>query len=340
MPDDQGTADNSRGRFLRAAWPTPVRWTANEMILVLLFGPILWNLGCADVLRWTGFYDRVYGSEKTALVFQPKPGSSTESEAGQLYRYRFQLWSSCLAFFFQFITALFVFRKVSGTTPRELGLTTRQPLKEIGLGLGSALVLTPVVALIWWSVITLWKHYFPTGVQEHPFSQIGQLSLYPAEWVLLVMAAVVFAPVWEELTFRGILQPWLASRPQGGHLALGLALLIVSYTCWGKLWAARAEGPAAVLVASLPVLPVLPLWLVLVVIERRSQGRVAPALFGTAVLFAWVHAAWPSPLPLLVLGLGLGYLAYRTGNLVASITLHAAFNGANCALLLLSRILT
>jgi membrane protease YdiL (CAAX protease family) len=145
--------------------------------------------------------------------------------------------------------------------------------------------------------------------------------------VLLVLTAVVFASVWEELIFRGILQPWYASRPQGGHLALGLALLWVLYTCWGRL---------------APVLALLPLWLVLVVIERRSQGTVAPGLFGTAVLFAWVHAgsAWPSPLPLLVLGLGLGYLAYRTGNLVASITLHAVFNGANCVLLLLSKFLT
>jgi hypothetical protein len=68
---------------------------------------------------------------------------------------------------------------------------------------------------------------------------------------------------------------------------------------------------------------------------RRVLGPW-PAIAGSSLLFASLHAnAWPAPVPLFVLALFLGYLAHRTGSLVAPITLHAAFNALNMAALLL-----
>jgi membrane protease YdiL (CAAX protease family) len=59
------------------------------------------------------------------------------------------------------------------------------------------------------------------------------------------------------------------------------------------------------------------------------------AVFATALLFAAVHSfAWPTPVALFVLGLGLGYLALRTHSLVAPIVLHSLFNGVSYVLLL------
>jgi membrane protease YdiL (CAAX protease family) len=44
-------------------------------------------------------------------------------------------------------------------------------------------------------------------------------------------------------------------------------------------------------------------------------------------LFANFHAnIWPTPVALFVLALGLGWLAYRTQSVVASIVLHVLFN--------------
>jgi membrane protease YdiL (CAAX protease family) len=57
-------------------------------------------------------------------------------------------------------------------------------------------------------------------------------------------------------------------------------------------------------------------------------------VFASAVLFAWVHASvWPTPIPLLVLALGLGWLARSTGNLAGPILVHALFNTVACILL-------
>jgi membrane protease YdiL (CAAX protease family) len=62
-------------------------------------------------------------------------------------------------------------------------------------------------------------------------------------------------------------------------------------------------------------------------IKRAGYPRLA--LFGTAVLFAAVHANAASFLPLLVLALALTLLYERTGNLLAPIAAHALFNAAN-----------
>src|SRR5262249_57689443 len=64
------------------------------------------------------------------------------------------------------------------------------------------------------------------------------------------------------------------------------------------------------------------------------------AVFCTSVLFAAAHSGvWPSPVPLFLLGLVLGYLAYRTQSLVPSLVVHALFNGLACVLLFFPNLL-
>jgi membrane protease YdiL (CAAX protease family) len=63
--------------------------------------------------------------------------------------------------------------------------------------------------------------------------------------------------------------------------------------------------------------------------DRRKTRRVnaLAAIYGSAMLFAVFHSsAWPTPIPLFFLGLGLGWLAYRTQSLVSCITVHFLFN--------------
>ena len=43
--------------------------------------------------------------------------------------------------------------------------------------------------------------------------------------------------------------------------------------------------------------------------------------------------AWPSPVALFVLALGLGWLAHRTRSLAGPIVLHGLFNAVSCMLL-------
>jgi membrane protease YdiL (CAAX protease family) len=62
--------------------------------------------------------------------------------------------------------------------------------------------------------------------------------------------------------------------------------------------------------------------------RRDWQNKNAVlAILGSAMLFAVVHSnVWPSPIPLFVLAVGLGYLAYRTQSLLAGVVVHALFN--------------
>ncbi len=56
-----------------------------------------------------------------------------------------------------------------------------------------------------------------------------------------------------------------------------------------------------------------------------------PALLWSASHFG----VWPDPIPLFFLGIGLGYLTYRTQNLVPALVVHALFNTVACLGLLL-----
>jgi membrane protease YdiL (CAAX protease family) len=69
----------------------------------------------------------------------------------------------------------------------------------------------------------------------------------------------------------------------------------------------------------------------------RQDPRVnAPrAVYATAVLFAVSHL-WPTPIPLFLLGLVLGWVAHRTQSLVAPMMLHLLFNAVGCIQLALA----
>jgi CAAX protease family protein len=73
----------------------------------------------------------------------------------------------------------------------------------------------------------------------------------------------------------------------------------------------------------------------------KQAGFPRFALWGTSLVFAGVHSNMMSFVPLTVLALALAVLYERTGNLLAPITAHAAFNAANLVrLYLLERALS
>jgi membrane protease YdiL (CAAX protease family) len=213
-------------------------------------------------------------------------------------------------------------------------LTTRRLGANLLRGLAAAAILVPAAYGIQALLVLLYHHLGIDVLQEHPFTDLGKQSLYPLEWLLLVLAATVVAGVWEELLFRGLIQPWAMTRPHGGRVALCVALLMALVVRSEGIRAALDQrNGSALLVELVPALVVLALVPVFIFLEQH--GRPAAGLFASAVLFAWVHASvWPSPIPLLVLALGLGWLAVRTGSLAGPILVHALFNGVACLILL------
>lgn len=70
--------------------------------------------------------------------------------------------------------------------------------------------------------------------------------------------------------------------------------------------------------------------------EKFQHDNARWAIVGSAMMFAVFHNVWPSQIAIFLLGLILGWLAYRTQNLLPGIVLHALFNFVACLVLIYS----
>jgi hypothetical protein len=237
-----------------------------------------------------------------------------------------------------FVAAWWGLLASAGYRAAALGLSPRRAAGDAVAAYRTWLVVTPAVYAANFVVLLVYALGVGKQPEEHPILEL--LCLHPPTPVvgLLVVQAVMVAPVCEELFFRGAVQPWLADRPWGGAFALILAAVV------GVLQRLVPEpnfrdpaqvlsilAPGAFVLALVPLCRALDGWPGLVrwlpVRDPVARGQAARAIFGTAALFANVHAAvWPSPICLFVLALGLGWLAYRTQGIVAPIVMHMLFN--------------
>jgi membrane protease YdiL (CAAX protease family) len=214
--------------------------------------------------------------------------------------------------------------------------STFQPFSRIWparLALAAAVwtLLTPLVlglnGLIDWSYRQLGGE-----PQEHPFTQVDTRSAYYA--VLLVLHACVVAPWIEEFLVRGLLLPWLlATRWKGQRqkseetfpplTSRQRCWLMVLIGLWPALQSSRVEEALiflGLLAGGLGVIQLGP-------IRHRRHWS---AIYASALVFAMFHSAvWPSPIPLFVLGLGLGWVAVWTRGFFCSALLHAFFNAVS-----------
>jgi membrane protease YdiL (CAAX protease family) len=297
---------------------TSAPWGGMEMLAALYLVWFVWPITVSLVLKSLGVEHWYY--EDTAPEMPLRLG----------------LWVRTFSFPFQVLTIPLLLSAFSGTRLDQLGLTTWHFGRNVLAGVAGWLLLTPVA----FGIFALLRYLSPqTGehkLEEHLLETIGRQRLFPSEWAMLIVTAMVSAPFLEELTFRGVLQPWLAARRWGGHAAmLGAILLAISFR-WQHLREAWPVGFPALVRAATPLLFVLSVSPIYLLVCCRSRTSLAPALFGTSLLFAYIHASvWPSPIPLFVLSLGLGYVAYRSGSLVGPIVLHGLFNGVSCVQLLL-----
>jgi membrane protease YdiL (CAAX protease family) len=328
------------GRWLPLSRLRRGRWSGGEVLLCFLLFNIVPAI-LVYLLDESGFFFWVFGEyvkpARQFLLLEPLR----------------------LVLLFAFFITLVLY-PISGTRPSHVGLTTARWQANIRLGLTAFCVVTPVVLGLYFVVHAV------TPSTPHPLEELIQEPHFGFEWGLIAFGTVITAPLLEEWLFRGLLQGWLRRASLWGHLViavLGLtagilqslpqarppddrivweapvfAWLLVSIYITGvlRIWwpvfqtgiqhfveapaESGAPSPAPVEGQTPVLLPQGPRW------EAFKVANARWAIVGSAMIFALLHVHWPDPVPLFLLGLVLGWLAYRTQSLIPGIVLHAMFN--------------
>jgi membrane protease YdiL (CAAX protease family) len=309
-------------------------WGGREVALVFLLILLVPGL-THGFLQEIGFYEKYYGQDPTS---------------GQK-----QLWYMALAFPITVAGTFLILYTLSGTRPRHLGLSAARLPQNLILGWLAWFPLT-ILTLGLYALVRLW-----ITAKEHPLSLLEKQAGIP-EWLLGIFLAVVIAPFLEELVFRGVLLGWLQRCSLVGHGVVAACAFLVGSLPLAEHLLQTSEKPvepnlgpmvfALVLVAGyFGVVPLgqtgsdltttLPEPIGSSHEDKRNfrKASALAAIYGSSMLFAVFHSSvWPTPIPLFILGLGLGWLASRTQNLVSSITVHFLFNSVACLVLALSLI--
>lgn len=191
---------------------------------------------------------------------------------------------------------------------------------RVALGVVAWAIVTPVcfaVNLLANRLVTL----SGSEPDQHPLTRLG-VGPDTFDQVLFGLVVCLAAPLAEEVLCRGVLLRWALARYYRPWLLLTLAI---------PIGLARGGPPPAVFA----LLVAGGWWLVAALDRGRLPIRTLAAVVATASVFAVGHGGvWPTPVPLFVLGLALGYLAARTGDITACVVLHGLFNAVSFVYLL------
>ena len=206
---------------------------------------------------------------------------------------------------------------------RMLGLSPRGILPGFIAGATWFIVVFPWIFWLMLAGNAALQYFYPEAPREHELFRMWQqpetTNLFRG---IAAFTAVIVAPFFEELVFRGFLQT-------------GIARL---FTRWQEpvIWPPAPISPpppvplptgGPLVLGYAPLPPSSPL--------APSPAARWAAIIITSILFAAVHQPWTITIPIFLLALGLGIVYERRGNLWSAIFLHMLFNGFQFAMFLL-----
>ena len=297
------------------------RWCQWRVIdVILLFGMYVMLPALAgDLLERVGIYRAVFGDDAlldptSVGAIVGGPGTSL-AEAWRYDRIARRTTLAGAVAMPLFAIGFLLLRRLGNT---ERAVTSRRIPADIAIGVGVWLAVTPLTFLVHFLANLIAKEY---GYEPdaHPL-KFAKLQT-PLQIGLLFLGACVVAPFYEEMIFRRALLPWASGRIARSWGLMAVAALVA----WVRM-NDRSLFPAPlafVLIATI-------LMAIIANLRRiwpRFLTRPACAIVSTATLFAAMHSAvWPTPIPLFVLGLGLGWLVSRTRTVTAAVVVHGLFN--------------
>ena len=226
-------------------------------------------------------------------------------------------------------------RFTCGARLRDFGLSFDGWWRQAAIGVVATLIVTPAVSAIQFVATKIWSP------QAHPFQEMMFKEFTVGMAGVAVMTAVVLAPLFEELAFRGLLQSWLVDallRSAGRRPSDGIVVDVPGDTLANPVLATSDSHrePEAELSSPFKSPNVLDSPGPLQSPDSSPLGNAWLGIVLTSVLFASVHyAQWPAPVALFALAVVIGIVYQRTGSLIAAMSMHATFNGLNTLLLFL-----
>ena len=326
MPEDRRGSwwDRATRWLLPPARTRLVPYTAFEVLAVFFVSEVFWpGLGFLLVVQ-THLGDWLYGTEAMSGLRNGDPD-------GEI-RLRVTVLAIALVAPLRILSVPHLLRQTSNTQPYQLGLTLSRLKQYAVLGVIAFAVVTPFVLGINWLATAVFSELSENSVTEHGFAKLSQSeSVTGIELALIVFLATAVAPAIEELLFRGVLLNWLGRNVLRADAVMAV---VGAYAVAGQLgkWESLRGGNWMVLAPVLFVLAMTPgyAW-----VRHRQRMPEGTALYASSMLFAIFHqSVWPSPIPLFVLALALGWLAQRTRSLTGPMVMHSLFNGVACVQML------
>jgi membrane protease YdiL (CAAX protease family) len=300
--------------FQRRSISGPSRLEDNESlgVIALILGLAVFVLLFAQILSFMATSDRL-SSTKPSSTTTPIITTTTELTLTPKQMAIATTVPSLAAFAFM-VAANAIWRR-RGLF--QLGLSSSQFFRGIGMGTIGSLIAVPWTFFAGQATPFLWRWLRFEHPKEHDLLRVLGESTSPVVRIVLILSAVLVAPFFEELIFRGHLQTLITN---------GISRI--------KQWRSRrpvSQGFEVILpggeIGKVLLPPVRPPLLPPTAAIRWISVIV------TSALFAIVHPVWMQP-PIFILAICLGYAYERTGNLWTNITMHAMFNTTSTVLFL------
>jgi membrane protease YdiL (CAAX protease family) len=201
----------------------------------------------------------------------------------------------------------------TGATMRDLGLSFKNVLSDLRLGLVGFVLLAPPVYALQGLLIRFWQP------SHHPLVELFKGAPDPLFFGLLFLSAAIVAPLLEELLFRvlwqGFLEKCFTFDANAEQLLLG--------GNWRSDSALPGDVPLSDETSSMSDSGLLT--------EQEQPEPQGPQawlpIFLSASIFALLHLSHgPDWVPLLLLAAGMGYLYQRTHRLLPSLVVHCLLN--------------
>jgi membrane protease YdiL (CAAX protease family) len=222
-------------------------------------------------------------------------------------------------------------RWTCGARLRDFGVSFEGWWRQAGLGCAASLAAAPIVYSIQFSALKVFENH------EHPVQKMLMKEYSTGVAQLAILSAVIAAPLFEELLFRGIIQSWLMRLMERRARARAIQQRQEETAqAMSDPHQFPADDPAIIFweadtteSTSVPEPEMVP------PDSKPAPFPAWPAIVTTSLLFAVVHGPqWPAPIGLFVLSLVIGTVYHRTGSLIAAICMHATFNGISTLMLI------